>query len=213
MAQTAKERPRPGNEPGLMCDIEILRRLVAQDHQCIFVSPLLSPSEQLGPSSLDIHLGSEWAFVRRIYRTHIDLTLEKSEVKKQTEEYIERQQMLPKSKLVLHPGEFALGNTLEFLRLPLDVSARLEGRSSFARLGLQVHATAGFVDPGFEGTLTFELINAGRLPIVLQPGIRLAQLRFYKMSAVQVGYLDKVKSKYGRSLGVQGSRLADDMDE
>ena len=116
----------------------------------------------------------------------------------------------PDGHVVLHPGEFTLASTLEFFRLPRDIAGRLEGRSSLGRLGLQVHATAGFVDPGFEGTLTFELINSGKLPLKISPGVRLGQICFFRVAEVQVGYLDKVNSKYGGRLGTEISRIHED---
>ena len=79
---------------------------------------------------------------------------------------------------VIHPGEFVLGRTLEYVELPDDVVARIEGKSSLGRLGLIVHATAGFVDPGFSGTLTLEITNLTRIPIKLWPGLPIAQLSF-----------------------------------
>lgn len=78
------------------------------------------------------------------------------------------------------------------------------------RLGLQVHATAGFVDPGFEGSLTFELINAGKLPLRFRPGLRLGQICFYRVSTVAQGYLQKPASKYGLRLGVETSLASRD---
>ena len=79
---------------------------------------------------------------------------------------------------VIHPGEFCLGRTLEWVELPHDIVARIEGKSSLGRLGLIVHATAGFCDPGWKGTLTLELNNLTRVPIVLAPGLKIAQLSF-----------------------------------
>ena len=79
---------------------------------------------------------------------------------------------------VIHPGEFCLGRTLEHVELPDDIVARIEGKSSLGRLGLIVHATAGFCDPGWRGTLTLELNNLTRVPIKLYPGLPIAQLSF-----------------------------------
>src|SRR6185312_8067969 len=79
---------------------------------------------------------------------------------------------------VIHPGEFCLGRTLEWVELPDDIVARIEGKSSLGRLGLIVHATAGFCDPGWKGTLTLELNNLTRVPIKLYPGGLIAQLSF-----------------------------------
>jgi dCTP deaminase len=84
---------------------------------------------------------------------------------------------------VIHPGEFVLGVTAEYVELPDDIVARIEGKSSLGRLGLIVHATAGFVDPGFKGTLTLEITNLTRVPIKLYPGILIAQLSFMTLDA------------------------------
>lgn len=83
---------------------------------------------------------------------------------------------------VLHPGEFVLGSTLERVRLGDDVVARLEGKSSLGRLGLLIHSTAGFVDPGFDGYLTLELSNVANLPIAIYPAMKIGQISFYQMT-------------------------------
>src|SRR3954454_14218778 len=83
---------------------------------------------------------------------------------------------------ILHPGEFVLGATLERLGLPDDLVARLDGKSSLGRLGLQVHSTAGLADPGFEGQITLELSNVASLPITIYPGMRVAQLVFERLT-------------------------------
>ena len=83
---------------------------------------------------------------------------------------------------ILHPGEFVLGATLERVALPDDLVARLEGKSSLGRLGLLIHSTAGFVDPGFDGQLTLELSNVANLPITLYPGMRIGQISFQSMT-------------------------------
>ncbi len=85
--------------------------------------------------------------------------------------------------LVLHPGEFVLGSTLETVSLPDDLAARVEGKSSLGRLGLLTHATAGFVDPGFSGHVTLELSNVATLPIMLYPGMKIGQLCFFRLSS------------------------------
>src|SRR5947208_5572476 len=84
---------------------------------------------------------------------------------------------------VLHPGEFVLGQTLERVRLPDDLVARLEGKSSLGRLGLLIHSTAGFVDPGFEGNLTLELSNVANLPITISFGMPIGQISFVRVDA------------------------------
>lgn len=199
-------------ESALLSDIEILKRLVSEsDDECIFISPLLKPIEQIGPASLDLRLGSELIVMNNIALSEIDLTsLDKELLRRQIEKYSKKIWIKPDEYFVLHPGEFTLAQTLEYIRLPKDIAGRLEGRSSFGRLGLQIHCTAGFIDPQFKGNLTFELINSGRLPLKLRPGIRLGQICFFKVKNVQVGYTDKPFSKYSGTLGVSESKLPDD---
>lgn len=84
---------------------------------------------------------------------------------------------------VLHPGEFVLGATYEYVTLPDDIAARLEGKSSLGRLGLLTHSTAGFIDPGFEGHVTLELSNMSNLPVKLYPGMKIGQLCFFQLSS------------------------------
>ena len=196
----------------LLSDIQILERLVAEDPQCIFVSPLINPSVQVGPSSLDLRLGSKLEVPITINSTHIDLTLSKEEIRHQIDHYFVTQRVGSDGSFVLHPGEFALASTLEVIRLPRDIAGRLEGRSSMGRLGLKIHATAGFVDPGFEGTLTFELTNAGKLPIKLFPGLRVGQLCFFPVKDLQVSYIEKKQNKYGSKLNVERSRIYLDVE-
>jgi dCTP deaminase len=101
---------------------------------------------------------------------------------------------------ILHPGEFVLGSTLERLTLGVDIVARLEGKSSLGRLGLQVHSTAGFVDPGFSGHITLELSNVANLPITLWPGMKIGQLCMFRLSS-------PAEHPYGSA--VYGSRYQD----
>jgi dCTP deaminase len=84
---------------------------------------------------------------------------------------------------ILHPGEFVLGSTVERIRLPDDLVARLEGKSSLGRLGLLIHSTAGYVDPGWDGYLTLELSNVANLPITIYPGMKIGQISFFRLSS------------------------------
>jgi dCTP deaminase len=83
---------------------------------------------------------------------------------------------------MLHPGEFVLGSTLEHIELPNDLVSRVEGKSSLGRLGLLIHSTAGYVDPGFKGHLTLELSNVSNLPITLYYGMKIGQLSYVRLS-------------------------------
>ena len=86
------------------------------------------------------------------------------------------------SPFILHPGEFVLGTTLERVRLPDDLVARLEGKSSLGRLGLLIHSTAGFIDPGWNGQVTLELSNVSTLPITIYAGMKIGQISFMQMT-------------------------------
>src|ERR687889_1652284 len=121
------------------------------------------------PASVDLRLGDSF----RVFHNHrtaaIDLRDPPTNL---TEEVVAS----PEDGFVIHPGEFCLGRTQEWVELPDDIVARIEGKSSLGRLGLIVHATAGFCDPGWRGTLTLELNNLTRVPIKLYPGLLIAQL-------------------------------------
>lgn len=123
------------------------------------------------PASIDLRLGDSFRVFHNHRATAIDL---RDPPVNLTEEVV----VAPGEAFAIHPGEFCLGRTLEWVRIPDDIVARIEGKSSLGRLGLIVHATAGFCDPGFEGTLTLELNNLTRVPILLYPEQPIAQLSF-----------------------------------
>lgn len=112
---------------------------------------------------------------------------------------------------IVQPGEFILGVTREVISIPDDLVVRVEGRSSLGRLGIIVHSTAGFVDPGFEGTITLEISNLNRLPVALYANMRVCQIAFEKMtSKADTPYHKKANSKYQGQILPEESRLAKD---
>ena len=112
---------------------------------------------------------------------------------------------------IVQPGEFVLGVTQERITVPDDLVVRVEGRSSLGRLGIIVHSTAGFVDPGFSGTITLEISNLNRLPIALYPGMRVCQIAFEQMtSPAETPYHKKAHSKYQGQTLPEESRLDSD---
>jgi dCTP deaminase len=131
------------------------------------------------PASVDLRLGDTFRVFHNHRVTSIDLREPPANL---TEEV----RVAEGDSFVIHPGEFCLGRTLEWVELPDDVVARIEGKSSLGRLGLIVHATAGFCDPGWKGTLTLELNNLTRVPIKLYPGLLIAQLSFMTLDAPAV---------------------------
>lgn len=117
----------------------------------------------------------------------------------------------PEEPFIVHPGDFVLGVTLEKVKLGDDIVARVEGRSSLGRLGIIVHSTAGFVDAGFEGTITLEITNINRIPVALYPGMRVCQLAFEMMSSpADIPYNKKASSKYQGQTMPEESRLSID---
>jgi dCTP deaminase len=155
------------------------------------------------PASVDLRLGTSF----RVFHNHrahaIDLANPPKDLTEQIKIGLDE-------SFVIHPGEFALGATQEWVELPDDLVARIEGKSSLGRLGLIVHATAGFVDPGFAGTLTLEITNLTRVPIVLWPGKPIAQLSLMALDRPAEkpyghpdlgshyhGQLDATESRYG----------------
>lgn len=159
-----------------------------------------------------MRLGTGFKVVKNTRYTHIDPLNEPEQIKRDIAMYTEDVQLRALKPFILHPGEFALGSTLEFIRLPEDIAARLEGRSTWGRVGLQIHSTAGFVDPGFSGSLTFELQNMGKVPLSLYAGMRLAQISFYQSKKSFIPYNKKQFSKYGGKMGTVGSLYSDDQE-
>jgi len=181
----------------ILNEAQILERLVDSDPQRrIVITPLLKPEEQFGPTSVDLRLGTDFQVMRRTNLTHFDLMKDPEALERDIKQHMQCVKVKPTEPFVLHPGEFALASTLEYVKVPLDLSARLEGRSTWGRLGLQIHATAGFVDPGFRGALTFELSNVSNIPLPLYPGVRISQICFFQGVQTNLPYHKKRYSKY-----------------
>lgn len=130
----------------------------------------------LQPSSVDLHLDRSFRVFRNNRYPFIDVRAPQPDL-------TELLTVADDEPFVLHPGEFVLGQTLEWVELPNDLVARLEGKSSLGRLGLLIHSTAGYVDPGWKGNLTLELSNVANLPIALYFGMKIGQISFFRMSS------------------------------
>jgi dCTP deaminase len=128
-------------------------------------------SSMVQPASVDIRLGNSF----RVFHNHRIQSIDLGNPPRDLTEHVE---VPDDGEFVIHPGEFVLGRTQEWVEIPDDIVSRIEGKSSIGRLGLVVHATAGFVDPGFKGTLTLEIANFNSVPIVLRPGLFICQLSF-----------------------------------
>ncbi len=163
----------------------------------------LEPLEMglLQPSSMDVRLDKFF----RLFDNHKYPFIDPRE---QQDELTRLVEVEPNEAFILHPGEFVLGSTFEFVSLPDDIAARLEGKSSLGRLGLLTHSTAGFVDPGFQGHVTLELSNVATLPIKLWPGMKIGQLCFFQLSSASENPYgsQKYESRYQGQRGPTASR-------
>jgi dCTP deaminase len=155
----------------------------------IVIDPFIPEAVQ--PSSVDLHLDRRFRVFRNSRYPFIDVRTDQPDMTELVE-------IAGDDPFILHPGEFVLGSTLERVQLPNDLVARLEGKSSLGRLGLLIHSTAGYVDPGWEGNLTLELSNVANLPITLYDGMKIGQISFQRLSSpAEVGYGDaSIGSKY-----------------
>jgi dCTP deaminase len=191
--------PAPLAESSPLSDVQLARRLTLPpgDTSRLVVRPLIDPG-QVGGTTIDLRLGTEWETLRTSRFRSLDPSDDPAEVSDLLNESVEEFRLTAGEAqgLVLHPGELLLALTLEYLSLPPDLWGQLEGRSTWARVGLQVHATAGMVDAGFKGFLTLELQNTGRLPIVLYPGLRVGQMAFFPVSNIARPYSAKAGAAY-----------------
>jgi dCTP deaminase len=177
------------------------------DKRLVF-TPLLDP-KQVGPASVDLRLGTDFFVLRKRRGSGLDparATYEDAEA-------LQERVTIPLGEpFWLHPQQFALGATLEYMRIPPDMGGYVLSRSSWGRVGLLV-ATAIMVQPGYTGTLTLELVNEGDTPIALYPGLRVAQLALHRLETETGEPYKSDEAKYSSPTGPQVSRLAWDRDE
>lgn len=187
--------------------------LAAMSHETpigerLVVTPLLD-DEQIGPASIDLRLGGQFFLFSRSRESGLDPG---EDTQRKIEDLHETVKLTLGEKLWLHPDQFVLGTTFEYLRLPASAGAYVLSRSSWGRIGLLV-ATAIMVQPGYSGTLTLELVNEGDSPIALYPGLRVAQLAVHKLDAATEKPYSSESPKYSSPIGPQASRLAWDRGE
>lgn len=171
----------------------------------LVVEPLEDIDQQIQPASIDVRLDNEFLEFQRVNIPHINP--ERTDSHEYTSECI----VEDGEALMLHPGDFVLGTTRERVEVPSDLIMHVQGRSSIGRLAVVVHATAGIVDPGYEGQITLELSNLGTVPVALKPGMRIAQLLVSELtSPAERPYGVERGSKYQGQAGPQASRISDD---
>jgi dCTP deaminase len=181
-----------------------IRRLLGEGR--IEIDPL--DESLIQPSSVDVRVDKYFRVFHNNRYPFID-------VKQPQDELTELVEVQGDQPFVLHPGEFVLGSTLERVRLPDDLVARLEGKSSLGRLGLLIHSTAGFIDPGWDGHVTLELSNVANLPITIYHGMRIGQLSFVQLTEpAEVPYgAGALGSKYQGQRGPTPSRYWKNFEE
>jgi len=175
----------------------------------------------VGPASLDVRLGFKFRVFKNINIEAIDIKSYKEDVIYRSESkdfiihhgtysdlIIAKREDVP---IIIHPGEFILASVYEYIELPKNIAAQISGRSSIGRLGLLVHTSAGWIDPGYAGHLTLEIYNVNKVPVKLYPLTKIAQIVFYELEEdVEVPYGERKSSKYYKEDGATESKIAKD---
>lgn len=166
----------------------------------IIIDPL--DVRDIQPASVDVHLDNKILVFRNSRKPYID-------IRQDTTDLTELQIIEDDQPFILHPGEFVLASTLENIQVPDDIVGRLEGKSSLGRIGLLIHSTAGYVDPGWKGHLTLELSNVANLPVTLYSGMKIGQISFLRLSspADNIYGSKNLGSKYQGQTGPTASRI------
>jgi dCTP deaminase len=165
--------------------------------------------------SVDLRLGHRF----RVFSSHtipfIDLSGSREQVNLAVEKVMGDEILISDQEtFVLHPGELALGITLESITLPDDLVGWLDGRSSLARLGLMVHVTAHRIDPGWSGNIVLEFFNSGKLPLALRPGMAIGAMSFETLTGpAQRPYTKRDDAKYRGQSGPLASRISEDRSD
>ena len=202
----------------IFSDHDFKERLNKKD---LIIKPI-NLENQLGPSSVDLRLGNRFRQFKMSDHAFIDpKDYDDKIIREWTTEEGTKVIECKYSRLyeeekpfIIHPGDFVLAAIKEYVEIPNDLIGHLEGRSSLGRMGLMVHSTAGYIDPGFKGHITLELANVGKLPIKLYPGMRVCQIVIQKMlSPCDVPYGVRPGSKYLNEKGATQSRIDVDFKE
>lgn len=180
----------------------------------IKISP--DPAEtSINGASVDLRLGPKFRVFAMHTESHIDLGTSRADIQRAIERTMSDEISLADGEVFyLHPGELVLGATLERVELADDLCGTINGRSSLARLGLMVHSTAHFVDPGWRGELVLEFYNCGRLPLGLRAGMAVCAIAFEPLTSPAVrSYGARKDAKYVGQSGATGSRIASERDQ
>lgn len=184
----------------------------------LVVSPLLDVDEQVSDAAIDFRLGTEFISLELARVDAIksqpalgDDKTSKTKLKHEIDKVAVRHYRDFGDEFLVHPGQFVLGCSLEYLGIPRHLLGYIVGRSSWGRLGLVIE-TAMMVAPGFKGSITFELTNVGNVPIGIYPGTRIAQLVVHNVEGAEEGYAERKAAKYQMPTTPEFSRIYRDSD-
>lgn len=180
----------------ILSDRTILSKLQSKE---IIIKPTPT-SEQIQPSSIDLRLGNEY-----LSPIHSQETID---IKNNEPKY----QQMKGDAIILPANEFILATTKEYVEIPTNLIARVEGRSSVGRLGIAIHITAGFIDAGFKGQITLEIKNLSHNNIILYEDMRICQLVFEELNEPAMRPYGECNNKYQNQKGVTGSLMYWDND-
>lgn len=187
----------------ILSDIDILKMI--EKENIVYCDQDMDVELQLGPSSFDLRLSDEFII-------HDSYNVKVIDPRKPNFNGYAKKIKIKEEGFIIHPKEFVLGSTLENVKIPDNMVGRLEGRSSYGRLGLLIHSTAGYIDPGFEGKITLEFYNVGKHPIILYPKERICQIAFEVISSyARVPYGRKKDNKYMNQNSVESSKIFNEM--
>jgi dCTP deaminase len=174
--------------------------------QRVVIDPMPDFSVQLGACLVDLRLGNTFRVFNHSTTPYLDPQ------KPETLQDVTTEITVPKDgSFTLHPGEFVLAITMEYIEMPDDLTGHLEGRSSIGRLGIVVHSTAANIECGFRGNITLELANMGRIPVMLHPGMRICSLSFSELtSPAEVPYYKKKAAKYSGQKSPLASKIGNE---
>ena len=170
----------------------------------IVIRPRPNLEEQLGPCSIDLHLGDTFQVFQHTKLPYVDL---KNKI--DFESLMSTVVVKGGDPFIMQQGDFVLASTTEHIEFADDLMGRVDGRSSLARLGIVVHSTAGRFDPGWRGVVTVELGNLGVMPVTLYPGMRICSMSFEELKTPSSRpYWKNPKAKYAGAKIAETSKLA-----
>jgi len=197
--------------------VKLKERLNCKDiAEAIVVTPILDRNNQIGPCGIDVRLGKQFIVFNEDIQDVFSFDIEKGE---NINVYQDEIVLAIGSPIIIHPGKVIIASTLEYVSIPDDLECQVEGRSSWARLGLVI-ATASTIEAGFKGVITLELSNIGKIPITLYPGLRIAQLIFHTIdrrssndnNQTEEDNTSKYEKKYIHNIGPKSSKILNDKD-